>query len=140
MNESQLGLFNQDLTIAQRFELWKATPGGGQILRRIYELTAGYFQEYRRYGIKANQRLIWEQVRHRLDKVRARVGRHGKRLARERGYFMNDHFTKPAMQHVCRNHPEWAVMFEWREPQARVEEKVIVRTRVIRAGERLVAA
>lgn len=53
---------------------------------------------------------------------------------------MNDHFTKPALQHVCRNHPEWAVMFEWREKRTVIEEKIIVRQRRVTADERLVAA
>lgn len=133
----QLGLFRADQTIAQRFEEWKATPGGAQILRRVYEVTAGCYRDFQRWGIKSNQRYIWESVRRRLDKVRARVARHGKSLARERGYFMNDHFTKPALQHVCANHPEWAVMFEWREPKTVLEEKVIVRQRRVKPNQRL---
>jgi hypothetical protein len=132
MTTMQQGLFREDQTIAQRFDVWKHTPGGAQILRRVYEVTAGYYRDYVRYGIKTNQRLIWEQVRHRLDKVRARLARNGHRLEAERGYTMNDHFTKYALLHCCANHPEWAAMFEFRAPKERAVERVtVVRERVV---------
>ena len=60
----------------------------------------------------------------------------GRKLDRERGYLMNDHFTKPAILHCCANYPEWRAMFEFRDGvKSRYEETVIVKRRLISAGE-----
>ena len=118
-------LFQQ--TIAQRFAAWKSTPGGGQILRRMYEITAGYYADFRRYGTRVSQRLIWERIRHRLNLIEARLRRHGKRLVKEHGYALNDHFTAHAVRHMVAEHPEWAAMFELREiGKPRHSRKVLV--------------
>lgn len=114
-------------SIAQRFEAWKATPGGGQILRRMYEIAAGYYADFSRYGTKVSQRLVWEQIRHRINLIEARLRKSGKRLEKERGYCLNDHFTAHAVRHLVANHPEWAAMFELREiGKPRNKRKVII--------------
>ena len=118
-------LFEQ--TIAQRFAAWKATPGGGQILRRMYEITAGYYAEFQRYGTRVSQRLIWERIRHRLNLIEARLRKAGRRLEKERGYCLNDHFTAYAVRHMVEHRPEWSAMFELREiGKPRNQRKVLV--------------
>lgn len=116
-----------DQTIAQRFAVWKTTPGGRQILRRMYEITAGYFADYQRYGTRVSQRLIWERIRHRIGLIEARLRRAGRRLDKERGYTLNDHFTAHAVRHMVENHPEWRGMFELREiGKPRNQRRVLV--------------
>lgn len=114
-------------TIAQRFAVWKDTAGGGQILRRMYEITSGYYADFQRYGTKVSQRLIWERIRHRLNLIEARLARSGRKLEKERGFCLNDHFTAHAVRHMLENHPEWRPMFELRELGApRHQRKVLV--------------
>lgn len=125
----QQGLFTDDKTIAQRFAEWKATPGGGQVLRRMYEITAGCYRDYQRYGYRASQRWIWEEMRRRIGRIQAYLAKHGKRLEHERGFYLNDHFTAPAVRHMIAEHPEWAEMFELRETgKQRLQKRVVVIT------------
>jgi hypothetical protein len=137
----QRSFFDEDLTIAERFDLWKATPGGGQIMRRLYEVAAGCFADHRRYGIPASQRFVWETVRRRLDRVAGRLAKSGRRLERERGFCMNDHFTKHWALHAVAEHPDWAVLFSFREPVERVVERkqIVIHTERVIKNERPLA-
>jgi len=131
--ELQRHFFDEDLTIPERFDLWKQSPGGAQIMRRLYEVAAGCYRDWQRFGIRTSQRFIWEQVRRRLDKVQGRLARSGNRLDRERGFCMNDHFTKSWALHAIAGHPEWSVMFSFRDGVKPVyEQTVIVRRQRVR--------
>ena len=123
-----------ELTIAQRFAIWKETPGGGQILRRMYEIASGYYKDFQRYGTKVSQRLIWEQIRHRINLIEARLRKSGKKLDAERGFCLNNDFTAHAVRHMIANYPEWRGMFELREierPRAIERKTVTVKTEKI---------
>ena len=102
-------------TIAQRFEVWKGTPGGGQIMARLYRITAGYYGRYKATRRGVSQRLLWETLRDRIDGIRRELKRRGIRLDCERGFLLNDHFTAHAVRHMIAEHPDWAVLFELRE-------------------------
>ena len=113
MSTIQTELFEP--TIAQRFECWKATPGGGQVMARLYRITACYYGRYRRTGRGVSQRYLWETLRDRIYGIRNELRRRGIKLDMERGFILNDHFTAHAVRHMISEHPEWAPMFELRE-------------------------
>jgi hypothetical protein len=116
-------------TIAQRFEAWKATPGGGQIMARLYRITAGYYGRWKATRRPVSQRLLWETLRDRIDGIRRELKKRGIKLDCERGFLLNDHFTAYAVRHMVAEHPEWAVLFELRELGVkRNQRKVIVIT------------
>lgn len=122
-------------TIAQRFEAWKATPGGGQILARMYRITAGYYGRFQRTGRGVSQRLLWETLRDRIDGIRRELKKRGIKLECERGFLLNDHFTAYAVRHMLAEHPEWAVLFELREinKPRRTVKTTITRTETLSA-------
>lgn len=113
-------------TIAQRFEAWKGTPGGGQVLARLYRITAPYYGRFKRTGRGVSQRLLWETLRDRIEGIRKELARRNIKLAAERGFMINDHFTAHAVRHMIANHPEWRAMFELRELGAHRQKKKIV--------------
>jgi len=125
-----MSLQEQDLfapTIAQRFAAWKATPGGGQILCRLYRITAENHGRFLRTGRGVSQRLLWEALRDRINAIRAELARRGVKLATERGFLLNDHFTAHAVRHMIAEHPEWSALFELRELNVpRHRRKVLV--------------
>ncbi len=119
-------------TIAQRFEAWKDTPGGGQIMARLYRITAGYYGRWRATRRGVSQRLLWETLRDRIDGIRRELKKRGIRLDCEKGFLLNDHFTAYAVRHMIAEHPEWSVLFELRALNAtRYERKVVVITQKI---------
>jgi hypothetical protein len=97
----QLSIFGD--TIPQRFEAWKLTRGGAFCLCQLYALTAGYALTYRQTGIRPSTRLVWEQLRYRLNVVRRKLAAKGHRLEQERGFWLNDHFTAHAIRSTARN-------------------------------------
>ena len=113
-------------TIAQRFEAWKATPGGGQILARLYRITAAYYGRYKATRRGVSQRLLWETLRDRIDGIRRELKKRGIRLDCERGFLLNDHFTAYAVRHMIAAHPEWSVLFELRELNIRRNKKKVI--------------
>jgi len=114
-------------TKAQRFEAWKATPGGGQVLCRLYRETACFYGRYRRTGRGVSQRFLWEKLRDRIEGIRAELKRRGIKLEAERGFLLNDHLLPYAVRHMIAEHPEWEVMFELRELNVkRNKRKVLV--------------
>lgn len=123
--ELQDELFGE--TIAQRFAKWKETPGGGQVLCRAYRITAGYYRRFKLTGRGVSQRLIWETLRDRIDGIQRELRARKIKLERERGFYLNDHFTAHMVRHMIKEHPEWEGMFELREiGKQRSERKVIV--------------
>jgi hypothetical protein len=113
MNAIQSDLFEP--SIAQRFEAWKNTPGGGQVLARLYRITAGYYGRWLRTRRGVSQRLLWETLRDRLDGIRRELAKRGIKLPCERGFILNDHFTAYAVRHMLVENPDWSVLFELRE-------------------------
>jgi len=115
-------------SIAQRFAVWKDTPGGGQVLCRLYRITAGYYVRFQHTGRKVSQRLIWELLRDRIDGIRHQLTKRGIRMERERGFLLNDHFTAHAVRHMIEHHPDWRRMFELRElnEQRRTRRVVVI--------------
>ena len=121
-------------TIAQRFEAWKDTPGGGQIMARLYRITASYYGRWKATRRGVSQRLLWETLRDRIDGIRRELKKRGIKLDCEKGFLLNDHFTAYAVRHMIAEHPEWSVLFELRELNTkRHQRKVIVITEPISA-------
>jgi hypothetical protein len=122
-------------TIAQRFEAWKATAGGAQILCRFYRITAAYYGRWKTTRQPVSQRLLWETLRDRVDGIRRELKRRGIRLECERGFLLNDHFTAYAVRHMIAEHPEWKVLFELREvgKPRKVKRTTIVKEEVLAA-------
>lgn len=110
---SQADLFEP--TIAQRFDQWRQTRGGAFCLCKLYAVTARYVRDWRRTGIKPGTRLVWEVLRYELDDVRRKLQARGHELRRERGFWLNDHFTAHAIRHMIQHRPEWNGIFELRE-------------------------
>lgn len=115
ITEFQDELFGEAETIAQRFAKWKATPGGAQVMCRAYRITAGYYERFKVSGRGVSQRLIWETLRDRIDGIRRELRVRKITLVRERGFYLNDHFTAHLVRHMIAEHPEWEPMFELRE-------------------------
>ena len=113
-------------TIAQRFEAWKATPGGGQIMARLYRITAAYYGRWKATRRGVSQRLLWETLRDRIDGIRREMAKRHISLCKENGFLLNDHFTAHAVRHMIAEHPEWAVLFELRELGAKRHQRKIV--------------
>ena len=93
------------------------------MLAEFYRRAARYYRLYQATGVGVSQRLIEELVRRsiRLGQVRG---------VSEQGYTLNSHFTKPILQHMLAEHPEWSPMFEVRnDVKPRYEETVIVKRR-----------
>ena len=125
MTTLQTDLF--ELTIAQRFEAWKASPGGRFCLCKLYAITAGYYRIWQATGNGPSTRLVWEQLRYHLDDVRRKLKARGKDLSRERGFWLNDHFTALAVRHMLAHRKEWDDLFELREiGKERFKRKVLV--------------
>jgi len=113
-------------TIAQRFEAWKGTPGGGQILCRLYRITAPYYGRYLRTGHGVSQRLLWETLRDRIEGIRKELRRRGIKIEPEHGFLLNDHFTAYAVRHMVKEHPEWSALFELRELGVKRRQRRVV--------------
>ena len=122
-------------TIPQRFEKWKVSKGGNFCLWLLYRITANYYATWLKTGNKPSTRLVWEQLRYRLNEVRARAQAKGVRLRRDNGYWLNDHFTQLAKLHMLAEHPEWEALFETRDAVPRfVERTIIVKERIAKAA------
>lgn len=108
----QTDLFDPE--IVQKFEAWKATPGGGKVLRIIYAITAGYARRFHKTGRRVSMKLIWEQVRDHLCYLRTR-------LQPVDGYTLNNNFHSLVARHIVRHRPQWDGLFELRERHPRSE-------------------
>jgi hypothetical protein len=116
--------------IVQQFEKWKATPGGGQVLRIAYAITSKYAARFTRTGRRVSVRLIWETLRDNIHFIRARMKAKGIMLDKIEGYALNDHFHSHVARHIMARRKEWTGLFETRELGAerkkRTERKVTV--------------
>lgn len=120
-------------TIAQRFERWKASPGGGQVLRRAYRIAAFYARRYERSGRRVSIRLVWESLRDRIDGIRQELSRRGISVPPERGFRLNDHFAAHVARHIMDRRKEWDGLFETRELGAARKKRTVT---VIKIEER----
>jgi hypothetical protein len=102
-------------TVEQRFEVWKETKGGNQVLRDLYALAAGYAEGWKRSGVKVSIKLLWEIERHRIKTVRARAVRMGRKVGKDQGYTLNNSFTALVARHIESRREDWRGMFETRE-------------------------
>lgn len=113
MTAIQTELF--ELTADQRFDVWKDTRGGRQILRDLYAKAAPYARRWRRTGLQVSMKLLWELERDRIREVRTRAQRRGIRIPQDRGYTLNNDFTPLVARHIYAHRPDWDGMFELRE-------------------------
>jgi len=131
MDSLQFDLFEK--SIADRFADWKATQHGGQLLCRLYRITAEYYGRFKatQGRRRVSQRLLWELLRDRLDGIRGELKRRGIVIDQEKGFVLNDHFTAHAVRHMIAEHPEWAAMFELRQLRDGERRGRVKRQRVI---------
>lgn len=130
----QQGLLPQEFTIEQRFNRWKATPGGAQIMRMAYREAAPFARRHQRTGQRVSMDYLFHRLRDRLGKIRNFLARRGIALPPEGGYGLNDHFTAYLARHIEAHRADWAGMFEKRtcgkiKP---VERTTIIRERSIK--------
>lgn len=102
----QTDLFDPE--IVRKFEAWKATDGGGKVMRIIYALTAHYARRFHKTGRRCSMKLIWEQVRDHLCYLRTK-------LKPVDGYTLNNNFHALVARHILAHRPEWDGLFELRE-------------------------
>lgn len=108
----QLDLLEAD--IAQRFAMWKSTPGGRQILRFAYQETAQFAARFQRTGQRVSADYIMHRLRDRIVRIQTWLAKRRIALPREGGYRINDHFTAHIARHIMTHRPEWDGLFEKR--------------------------
>jgi hypothetical protein len=109
----QTDLYQQ--TPAQQWDHWHQTPGGRQVLRIAYAITARYGQRFIRTGRRVSIRLIWEEMRDSIVFIRARMISKGIMLEKLDGFALNDHLHAYVARHIMEHKPEWKGLFELRE-------------------------
>jgi hypothetical protein len=112
-SEVQLDLLSP--TILQQFEAWADSPGGRQVLRIAYAITARFARRYRRNGRRVSMKFIWETLRDNITFIRARMLAKGIMLDRIEGFALNNNFHAHVARHILAHKPEWASLFELRE-------------------------
>lgn len=123
----QSGLFAEDKTTEQKFDEWKATPGGAKIMELAYKYAAQYHARRERTGQITSIKLIWELLRDGLPALVADARRDGAVIRPVDGYSLNNIFTSLLARHIMDRRPEWQGLFELRERHpARKTRKVIV--------------
>lgn len=122
---SQCELFEP--TNEQKFEAWKSTRGGAQILRLAYIIAARYARRYQASGRQVSMKLIWELLRDNVARNRERLRQRGIPLEKFEGFTLNNIFTAHVARHIMAHRPEWNGMFELREVNVpRTKRKVLV--------------
>jgi hypothetical protein len=116
-------------TKAQAFEVWKALPGGRQLLNWIYRDAAAFAARWQRTGQRVSMDYLFHRQRDRLRAIHLRLAKSGCAMPKVGGYRLNDHFTAYIARHIVSRRPEWAGMFELREMN---KPKRTVRTTVVR--------
>lgn len=121
----QTDLFTPE--VIQQFEAWKATPGGAQVLRIAYAITARYARRFQRSGRRVSMKLIWEELRDNIAFIRARMLSRKIMLDKVNGFALNNNFHSLTARHIVSHRPEWGGLFEFRElGAARRRRNVIV--------------
>jgi hypothetical protein len=131
---TQSDLFAKD--IAERFAVWKATPGGRQLLRFAYAEAAVFARRHARTGQRVSMDYLIHKLRDRISRIRAWLVKRGTDLPREGGYRINDHFTAHIARHILAHRPEWDGLFELREigKQRKKRTVLVIEERVPLAG------
>lgn len=113
MTTQQEDLFEP--SIAQRFEEWKSTPGGRQLLRFAYKEFARFGNRFLKTGQRVSMDYIMHILRDRIQRIRLHLKKRGITLPREGGYAINDHFTAHIARHITSHRPEWEGAVEKRK-------------------------
>jgi len=101
--------------LEKKFQVWADTPGGRQVLRIAYAITAKYAARYLRTGRRVSIRLIWETMRHHIVHIRTQLKAKGIRLHKVEGFALNDHFHAYVARHIMEHRKDWNGLFELRE-------------------------
>jgi len=113
--------------IVQEFEKWSDSPGGRQVLRIAYAITARYARRFKRNGRRVSMKLIWEELRDNIGFIRARMRERQIMLDRINGFALNNNFHAHVARHIIEHKPDWTGLFELREiGKARPKRKVTV--------------
>lgn len=111
----------------QRFEAWKASPGGRHVLQIAYAITARYARRYQRTGRRVSMKKIWEDLRDNIPFIRQRMRAKGILLDHLDGFALNNNFHALVARHILEHHQDWHGLFELREIGVpRRKRKVIV--------------
>lgn len=116
-------LFADHLTIEQRFDAWRQSPGGKHVLKWAYRYAAGFAATFLRTGQRVSADYIWHILRYRFNRIRRELKRRGIELPKEGGYRLNDHFTQCLARHIVAHRTEWLGMFETRETGKKRSER-----------------
>lgn len=108
----QQGLFQEDLTMGQRFDEWKEKPGARRVLQIAYAICARYAKRHERTGRRVSMKLIWEILRDNVAAVQSR--RTHLKLEKVDGFALNNSFTAHVARHIIAHRPEWDGLFEMR--------------------------
>lgn len=103
------------LSTVEQFECWKTLDGANYVLRRVMKWAGYYVRDWQRHKAKVSCSLIWEQVRREIKLGRLRAKNRGIKLAKWRGYALNNNFHGPLARWILSERPEWKGMFELRE-------------------------
>lgn len=103
-----------DPLLSEKFETWKATEGGGKVMRIIYATAASYARRFERTGRRVSVKLIWEQVRDNVCYLRKRM-----KLEKVDGFALNNNFHALVARHIVAHRPQWDGLFELRERHTR---------------------
>jgi len=118
-----------DPASAQKFEAWKLTNGGRQLLNWIYRDAAQFAARYLRTGQRVSMDYLYHRQRDRLRAIQLRLARSGCALPKVGGYRLNDHFTAYIARHIMDRRPDWQGMFETREVG---KPKLVKRTTIVK--------
>jgi hypothetical protein len=113
--------------IVQQFEGWADSPGGRQVLRIAYAITARYARRFEHNGRRVSMKLVWEELRDNVVFIRARMKAKGIMLEKLNGFALNNNFHAHVARHILRHRTKWKGLFELREiGAARKKRKVTV--------------
>ena len=119
-HSEQFGLFREEQSIAQRFEAWKQTPGGRQLLRFAYQEFAPFGARFLRSGQRVSMDYVMHMLRDRIGRIQHYLRtRRAVALPKEGGYRINDHFTAHIARHIVAHRPEWDGAVEFRKMGAK---------------------
>ena len=115
MNEpnTQIDFFTPELE--NKFNIWADSPGGRQVLRIAYAITAKYATRFLRTGRRVSMKLIYEIMRDNIAFIKARTRANGLVFHKVDGFALNNNFHAYMARHILTHKPKWAGLFETRE-------------------------
>ena len=97
------------------FLAWKETPGSPHVLKLAYILAARLIvPRWRRTGIPVSATLLYEELRQQIKERRIKAKGMRIKLAKWRGYTLNNNIRPYLARHIVRHRPDWAGVFEFR--------------------------